>query len=85
MMQPEVIDMIFSSKKRRSRRAIRQTAAHFGVTEQECRNEMQAALDEAWATAQQDPEVRSEWEKYFPDGCKPSLEDFMARLAAELR
>ena len=77
--------MIFSSKKRRSGRAIRKTATHFGIPEDQCRREMQAALDEAWATAQQDPEVRSKWAKYFPDGKKPSLEDFMARLAAELR
>ena len=46
---------------------------------------MQATLDEAWATAQQDPEVRSKWAKYFPSGEKPTLEDFVERLATELR
>lgn len=46
---------------------------------------MQATLDEAWATAQQDPEVRSKWAKYFPSEEKPTLEDFVERLATELR
>lgn len=64
---------------------IRNTAARFGISEQECRSAMQATLDEAWATAQQDPEVRSKWAKYFPSGEKPTLEDFVERLATELR
>lgn len=84
-MHPEVIDMIFDSKKRRSIRAIKKTAALHGISEQQCREEMQAALDSGWENALRDPAVKAAWEKYFPDGGKPSLEDFMARLAAELR
>lgn len=76
--------MAFSSKKRKARRAIRGTAAHFGITAQECQDEMQAALDEAWENSRHDPAARAAWERYFPDGKKPSLEDFMARLAAEI-
>lgn len=77
--------MIFSSKKRRTRRAIRGAAEQAGISEQKCREEMQAALDDAWANSQHDPAARAAWERYFPSGTKPSLEDFMERIAAEVR
>ena len=77
--------MVFSSKKRRTRRAIRGAAEQAGISEQKCREEMQAALDDAWARSAADPAVKSAWSKYFPDGEKPSLEDFIERIAAEVR
>lgn len=76
--------MIFNSKKRKTRRVIRETAVQHGISKTECRSEMQAALDEAWENALRDPAVKTVWERYFQAGKKPTLEEFISRLGEEL-
>ena len=61
---------------------IRQTARHYGVTEEEVRRDMQEALDAAWGSS--DPEVRAFQEQLFPDG-KPCLEDFIITLGKYMK
>ena len=70
------------SDKLRAKSVIRRVAAGQGLTTGEVRRDMQAALDEAWATA--DPAAQQRQRELFPDG-KPSLEQFIATLAGELR
>lgn len=68
--------------KLRAKSTIRQVAAMQGLSVDEVRRDMQLALDEAWATA--DPAAQQRQRELFPDG-KPSLEQFIATLAGELR
>ena len=80
-MLPEVIGM--SSTKA----VIRRTAQQFGMSTADCRAEMQLALDEAWAAAWQPGNIRAqaEWQRLFPGGQKPTLEEFIDGVAAALR
>lgn len=66
----------------KAKAAIRHAAQKCGVSAAEARRDMQEALDEAWATA--DPAAKQRQQELFPDG-KPSLEQFIARVAAELQ
>lgn len=66
----------------RAKRAIRGTAQQFGVSRQQCRADMQAAIDEAWATA--DPAAQAEQQHLFPAG-KPTVEEFLAVLGKQLQ
>ena len=61
---------------------IRRVAQRHGLSTDDVRREMQAALDEARATA--DPAAKQRQQELFPDGW-PSLEQFIARVAAELQ
>lgn len=61
---------------------IRQTAAHFGQTEEEVRQGMQEALDAAWAS--DDPAAKALQQQLFPNG-KPCLEDFIITLSKYIR
>ena len=54
---------------------IRKVAERYGVTTDEVRREMQAALDATWAG-----QGGSERDRLFPNG-KPSLEEFVTTLA----
>lgn len=54
---------------------IRRVAERYGVTTDEVRREMQAALDATWAG-----QGGSERDVLFPNG-KPSLEEFVVTLA----
>ncbi len=67
---------IFNNEK--AQKAICHTALHYGKSEDEVRQEMQIALDSAWDTS--DPEAKRFQTEIFPDG-KPSLEEFIAKLA----
>lgn len=69
-------------EKLKAKAVIRRTAQQFGLSTAEVRRDMQEALDEAWATA--DPAAKQRQQEMFPDG-KPSLEHFIARVAAELQ
>lgn len=76
MLFPEVISM----KHLKAKLVIRAVAAQEGVSVAEVRRSMQEALDAAWAN----PEGEAERQRLFPGG-KPSLEDFILGMAAELR
>lgn len=67
------------------KRAIKGTALHFGESELQIRKDMQEAIDEAWAASRTDPAARDAWEKYFPGGEKPSLDQFIATLGLRLK
>lgn len=54
---------------------IRKVADRYGVSPEEVRREMQAALDATWAG-----EGGPKRDELFPDG-KPSLEEFVVALA----
>ena len=71
--------------KRKAKRAINKTARHFGESELQVRKDMQEALDEAWETSRNDPAARDAWERYFPGGEKPALDQFIATLGRRLK
>lgn len=54
------------------------------ATAEDVAREIQMALDEAWEASQSDPTAKAHWERLFPDGKKPSQEEFIKRLAQEL-
>lgn len=65
----------------RARRAIRRTARLAGVTPAQCRRDMAAAIEAAWAS--QDPDARETQIQRFPAG-KPTVEQFILTLSREL-
>lgn len=69
--------------KLKARATIRETARRFGITPEQCKADMQAAIDEGWRT--EDPAARAYWAELFPDGRKPTVEEFIVRLAGELQ
>ena len=83
-MQLEVIDMIFSEKKEKAERAIQRAADVYGISKEQCRKDMQEALDASWEAALEDPNLRAAWMMYFPDGEKPDLEDFIIRMVSAI-
>ena len=68
----------------RAQRTITKTARISGVAPLQCRRDMQAAIDEAWANSRKNPEAKAAWDRYFPSGQKPTLEEFMVVLAGRL-
>lgn len=54
------------------------------ATAEDVEREIQLALDEAWEASQDDPVAKAHWQRLFPDGKKPSQEEFIKRLAQEL-
>lgn len=48
------------------------------------RREMQKSLDEAWEVSCRDPRIKAKWDELFPDGRKPTLEEFIIRLSQEV-
>lgn len=68
--------------KLKARATIRETARKFGITPEQCKADMQAAIDEGWRT--EDPAARAYWAELFPGGRKPSLEEFICRVAKEV-
>lgn len=69
--------------KRHFNRLIRELAQKEGVSPRYFRMAMQEAIDIAWNNRENNG-ASAAWLKYFPTGEKPSLEDFVARLAQEL-
>ena len=53
-------------------------------TEKEIQDSIQEAIDEAWELSRSDPAMKAHWDQLFPDGKKPSREEFINRLALEL-
>lgn len=72
-------------KRIKANSAIREVARQEGTRPAHVRASMQEALDIAWQDSQGDPIAMARWKQLFPDGKKPSLEDFMERLAKELK
>lgn len=70
--------------KLRAKATIRKTARKFEITPAQSRADMQAAIDDAWERTREDPAARAYWEKMFPGGRKPSLEEFICRVAKEV-
>jgi hypothetical protein len=60
---------------------IRYLAKKEGSSPRELRREMQAVIDEAW----ENPAAAASWNRYFPDGKKPSVEEFIWRLGGEVK
>lgn len=73
----EVSSMI---KHLKAKLVIQAVAAQEGVSVAEVRRSMQEALDAAW----DNPEGQAERQRLFPGG-KPSLEDFILGVAADLK
>lgn len=66
----------------KAKRSIFLSALHSGVSYADCRKEMAAAIDEAWATA--DPAAKARQDQLFPGG-KPTPEQFIATLGTMLK
>ena len=49
--------------------------------EQNIRAEMQKALDESW----KNPLASAAWKEYFPDGKKPTVEEFIRVISEKIR
>lgn len=62
---------------------IQNLAARDGVSPAEVRASIQEAIDEAWNNKTTDSAAA--WLRYFPNGKKPSIEQFIATLGSELR
>lgn len=63
---------------------IRDLAEKEGVTPAEIRQSMQETIDDAWDNKGKRG-CANAWLKYFPDGKKPTLEEFLVRLASIIR
>lgn len=70
-------------ERTRARRTIRFTARKAGVPALVARMEMQAAIDEAWENSNNG--TTAAWQMYFPDGRKPTVEEFIAKLGQKLK
>lgn len=72
-------------QKKRAERAIRSIAQEEGMQPQEVRQSMQEALDAAWAAGRTPGNIRAQlaWQRLFPGNRKPSLAEFIIRLATE--
>ena len=54
------------------------------LTAEDVEREIQVAIDEAWERSRKDPDIQAHWQRLFPDGKKPSQEEFIRRLAQEV-
>ena len=68
----------------RVQRVLQDMAARDGGAVLEVRLSIQEAINEAWANSRSDPEAKAAWDKYFPDGRKPSVEQFIVHLGRRL-
>lgn len=62
---------------------IQNLADRDGITPAEVRASIQEAIDEAWDNKTADSAAA--WLRYFPNGKKPSIEQFIVTLGKELR
>lgn len=62
-------------------------AQKYGQPVEHVRREVQAAIDAAWDQAWQPGNLQAqvEWQRRFPGGCKPSLEQFLITMGQQLR
>ena len=68
-------------EKLRAKLVIREVARRGNKSPASVRTAMQEALDEAWEQSLKDPEGAAVWHKYFHDGKKPSLDEFIVQMA----
>lgn len=66
----------------KAKKAIFLSALRSGVSYTDCRKEMAAAIDKAWATT--DPAAKARQDQLFPGG-KPTPEQFIATLGTMIR
>ena len=73
--------------KIKSTAAIQAIAIKKNKTSDEIRQAMQEALDIAWAEAWQvgNLPAQLEWQRLFPDGRKPSVEEFILNIAKRVQ
>lgn len=62
---------------------LKRVAKAHGVTEKEVREEMQKAIRAGRESS--DPNAQAMWNRLFPDGKEPTLEEFIRVLAGEVR
>lgn len=62
-------------------------AQKYGQPVEQVRQEMQTAIDAAWDQAWQPGNLQAqvEWQRWFPGGRKPSLEQFLITMGQQLR
>ena len=68
----------------RVQRVLRHLAEAQNLTVRQVRRWIQEAIDEAWVNSRGDPAAKAKWDTYFPDGHKPTLEEFMVHLGNQL-
>ena len=70
-------------EKLRAEAAIRYVARTEGKTVRQVRQSMQEALDDAWSTAWQPGNIRAQlrWQRLFPGGRRPTVEEFIVRIS----
>lgn len=61
---------------------IRELAQRHSTTPEAIRASIQAAIDAAWNTT--DPAAKTRQQQLFPDGQKPTVEEFLIRVSREL-
>ena len=71
-------------EKLRAKLVIREVARQEGKSPATVRAAMQEALDDAWEKSLNDPEGSAVWRGYFPDGKKPSLDEFIVQMAKHI-
>jgi len=60
---------------------LKRVAKENGVSVAEVRMEMQKALDAAY----ENPDTKAEWDKRFGVGVKPTIEEFILKIAKEVK
>ena len=73
-------------QKTKAEKIIRDIAQEEGMQPEEVRQAMQEALDAAWTAGRAPGNLRAQltWQRLFPGNRKPSLEEFIFRLANEV-
>lgn len=62
-------------------------AARDGCSVAYIRNAIQASIDDAWsrAWAQGNLQAQAYWQQLFPNGMKPTVEEFIAAMARQVK
>lgn len=66
----------------KAKKAILFSSINSGISYADCRKEMAAAIDEAWATT--DPAAKARQDQLFPGG-KPTPEQFIVTLGSRIK
>ena len=71
-------------EKLKAKLVIREVARQEGKSPEAIRTAMQEALDEAWERSLKNPGGIVTWRGYFPNGKKPSLDEFIVQIAKHI-
>lgn len=71
-------------EKTKAQQILKVLAAKDGVPVWYVRRSIQETIDDAWARAQQDPDLKATWTTYFPSGQKPTPEEFIVHLGRRI-